>query len=136
MNIDGACHCGELAYEAVIDPDRITVCHCSDCQVMSGTAFRTVAHVMADQFKLVRGTPKTYVKVSESGQPRTMAFCATCGTQLYGTGEGQAAKVISLRVGTCNQRADLAPVRQIWRRSAVGWLNDLDITETHQRQSS
>lgn len=133
MKIDGACHCRELAYEAIIDPKRIGVCHCSDCQIMSGTAFRTVVPVAADQFKLLHGTPKTYVKISESGKPRTMAFCATCGTQLYGTGEGEAAKVLSLRVGTCNQRAGLAPVRQIWRRSAVHWLDDLGISETHDR---
>ena len=87
-----------------------------------------------DQFKLLNGEPKTYVKISESGNPRTMAFCANCGTQLYGTGDGKAAELISLRVGTCNQRADLTPVRQIWRRSAVKWLDDLGIAESHERQ--
>ena len=136
MKIDGACHCGELAYEAVIDPDRIVICHCSDCQIMSGTAFRTVALVRSDQFKLLSGQPKTYVKIGDSGAPRTMAFCGNCGTQLYGTGEGQAAKLISLRVGTSNQRAELTPVRQIWRHSAVNWLDDLGISESHQRAPS
>lgn len=136
MKIDGACHCGELTYEAFIDPNRITICHCSDCQIMSGTAFRTVAHVTADQFKLLSGEPKTYVKTGDSGAARIMAFCGTCGTQLYGTGEGEAAKLISLRIGTSNQRAELAPVRQIWRRSAVNWLDDLGISESHQRAPS
>jgi hypothetical protein len=133
MKIDGACHCGELAYEAIIDLKRISVCHCSDCQIMSGTVFRTVVHLATDQFKLLNGKPKTYVKIGGSGSPRTMAFCGTCGTQLYGTGDGEAAKVLSLRVGTCNQRADLTLVRQIWRRSAVKWLDDLGITESYER---
>ena len=61
MKIDGACHCGQLTYDAVIDPDRITVCHCSDCQTMSGTAFRVVALVAADHFRLSGGTPNSYV---------------------------------------------------------------------------
>ncbi|MGI9408858.1 MAG: GFA family protein [Hyphomicrobiaceae bacterium] len=133
MKIDGGCHCGELAYEAIIDPRRISICHCSDCQIMSGAAFRTVAHVATDQFKLLRGDPRIYVKIAGSGNARTMAFCGNCGTQLYGTGDGEAAKLLSLRIGTCNQRADLRPVRQIWRRSAVKWLDGLGIAESHQR---
>ena len=38
MKVDGACHCGELAYEAEIDPERIGVCHCVDCQILSGVS--------------------------------------------------------------------------------------------------
>lgn len=133
MKIDGGCHCGELTYEAIIDPHKIGVCHCTDCQILSGTPFRTVAHVNMDQFKLLSGKPKIYVKVGGSGLPRNMAFCATCGTQLYGIGDGEAAKVLSLRVGTCNQRAQLRPVRQIWRRSALNWLGDLGIAESHEQ---
>lgn len=132
MKIDGGCHCGELFYEAEIDPDKVRVCHCIDCQILSGAAFRTAVHVAVDQFNLLRGTPKTYVKTGGSGRPRTMVFCGTCGTQLYGTGDGDAAKTLSLRVGTCNQRADLTPQRQIWRRSAVKWLNDLGIADSHE----
>ena len=40
MKIDGQCHCGSITYEADVDPDEIYVCHCTDCQAVSGTAFR------------------------------------------------------------------------------------------------
>ena len=40
MHIDGACHCGGITYEAEIDPDRVGVCHCNDCQRLTGTAYR------------------------------------------------------------------------------------------------
>lgn len=133
MKVDGGCHCGELTYEAEIDPQRIGVCHCVDCQILSGTAFRTAVRVPAADFNLLTGTPKQYTKTGGSGQPRIMAFCGTCGTQIYGTGVGDAAATLSLRVGTCNQRATLRPVRQIWRRSAVRWLDDLGIEDSHSR---
>ena len=42
MKIDGACHCGRISYEAEIDPADVTICHCTDCQTLSGSAFRTV----------------------------------------------------------------------------------------------
>ena len=127
MKIDGGCHCGELTYEAEVDPKRVGICHCTDCQILSGTAFRTAAHVESAKFNLLTGTPRTYVKTGGSGNPRVMAFCGTCGTQIYGTGLGQRAKLLSLRVGTCHQRAMLAPKREIWRRSSVDWLGELGV---------
>ena len=45
MKIDGNCHCGEIAFSAEIDPDQVSICHCSDCQVLTGTAFRTTVPV-------------------------------------------------------------------------------------------
>jgi hypothetical protein len=133
MKIDGGCHCGALKYEADIDPARIGVCHCIDCQILSGTAFRTAVHVNAEDFQLLCGEPKTYIKTGGSGRPRIMVFCGNCGTQLYGTGVDEDAKRISLRIGTSNQRATLKPVTQIWRRSAVTWLNDLGIDKSYEQ---
>jgi len=41
MKIDGACHCGYITYVAEVDPDKAGICHCTDCQTLSGSAFRT-----------------------------------------------------------------------------------------------
>ena len=40
MKIDGACHCGYIRVEGEADPEKTTVCHCTDCQVGTGSAFR------------------------------------------------------------------------------------------------
>ena len=40
MKIDGCCHCGAIAYEAEHDPETVGICHCADCQQLTGTAFR------------------------------------------------------------------------------------------------
>ena len=48
MKIDGHCHCGYITYEADIEPDKTLICHCSDCQTLSGSAFRVVAYTRAD----------------------------------------------------------------------------------------
>ena len=53
MHIDGGCHCGNISYEAEIDPEKVIVCHCTDCQELSGTAFRTVVFVPESQFNLL-----------------------------------------------------------------------------------
>ena len=67
MKIDGRCHCGYIAYEAEIDPDKTLICHCTDCQTLSGSAFRVVAYTREDAFTLLSGELKIYVKTSESG---------------------------------------------------------------------
>lgn len=125
MKIDGNCHCGEIAFSAEIDPDQVSICHCSDCQVLTGTAFRTTVPVARSRLSMTRGTPRTYVKNSESGRPRLQLFCGTCGTPLFTTGEGAAAEVVGIRWGAIHQRAALPPKRQKWCRSSADWLDSI-----------
>lgn len=125
MRIDGACHCGRIAYAAEIDPERVMICHCTDCQTLSGSAFRTVALTRPGGFTLLAGTPRLYVKVSDSGARREQGFCPDCGTPLFSAPDGDGPKVYSIRVGTARQRREILPRLQIWCRSAQPWLAGL-----------
>jgi hypothetical protein len=40
MKVSGRCYCGQISFEAEIQPDKVRVCHCTDCQTLSGSAFR------------------------------------------------------------------------------------------------
>lgn len=126
MKIDGGCHCGNITYEAEIDPGKVGICHCTDCQTLSGSAFRTIVLVPEDAFKLLSGEPKIYVKIGESGAKRAQAFCPECGSPIYATAVGDGPKVYNIRLGTARQRAELTPKIQYWFRSAQHWLTDLD----------
>lgn len=125
MKIDGGCHCGYITYEAEIDPEKVMICHCTDCQTLSGTVFRTAAPTREDTFKLLTGELKIYVKTAESGAKRAQAFCPECGTPIYSSSAGEGPKVHNIRVGTVRQRAALVPKRQIWARSEQPWIGDL-----------
>jgi len=129
MHIDGGCHCGNISYEAEIDPEKVIVCHCTDCQELSGTAFHTVVFVPESQFNLRNGSLKIYVKTADSGTERAQMFCPDCGTQIYATSVGGDEKVLGLRVGTARQRGELRPRRQVWCRSALDWVTDLGAIE-------
>jgi hypothetical protein len=73
MKIDGACHCGFITVEGEADPEKTTVCHCTDCQVGTGSAFRVNVPVPGATFR-IKGQPTTYLKTSaESGNPRLQA---------------------------------------------------------------
>lgn len=125
MQIDGRCHCGAIAYEAEIDPAKVKICHCTDCQTLSGSAFRTVVVTEPGAFHLLSGRPREYIKVAESGRRRIQAFCPECGSPLYSTSDGPEPKSYSIRVGTVLQREQLAPRSAIWARSALPWVRGL-----------
>ena len=124
MKITGKCHCGEIAYEAEIDPEKVGICHCSDCQVLSASAFRTVAIAPAGSFKLTKGQLKTYVKVAESGSKRIQTFCPECGSAIYATNADGTPGAYSIRLGTAHQRRDLNPKFECWTQSALPWHSE------------
>ncbi len=123
MKIDGSCHCQAIAYEAEVQSGSITVCHCNDCQAQSGSVFRANIPAPADGFRLVRGTPRTYLKTADSGRQRLLAFREVCGTTLYACDVDRPV-AYSLRVGTIRQRQQLGtPQRQIWTRRRHAWVS-------------
>jgi hypothetical protein len=125
MKIDGACHCGAIAYEAEVDPGDVGICHCADCQTLAGTAFRTSVSAARENFRILSGEPAIYVKTAESGAKRVQAFCPRCGTPIYATAFDDPDAAYNIRTGTARQRDALVPKQQIWTRSAQRWIKDI-----------
>lgn len=133
MNITGSCHCGAIRYRAEVDPARVTICHCTDCQKLTGTAYRVSVGTRREAFALEQGTPKTYVKTAESGARRAQVFCPECGSPLF-TYDLAAPEVYGLRVGCIDQRRQLAPGKQIWCGSALPWVMDIAALPRRERE--
>ena len=131
MKVSGCCYCGQISFEAEIQPDKVRVCHCTDCQTLSGSAFRTNVPVVQGTFVLKKGEPKTFFKSGDSGNRIVHAFCPNCGTPIYSAVPGEPPGY-SLRVGTLDRRAELVPSRQIWWRSALPWTRDLNLPGTER----
>jgi hypothetical protein len=125
MKIDGRCHCGYVTFEAEADPETVTVCNCTDCQIMSGAPLRAVIVTRTGTFVLLSGKPTEYRKTADSGNVRVQGFCPRCGTALYATSIDDDPKAYNVRLGSVSQRNELAPRKQIFVRSQQGWVNDL-----------
>jgi hypothetical protein len=126
MKINGACHCGAITYEAEVDPAMSRICHCSDCQTMSGAPYRAIVVAKEENFHILSGEPKLYVKTAESGNKRAQGFCGNCGTALFATSVGEGPKIYGLRLGAIKQRDQIRPTGQIWTSSEQSWIHDLD----------
>jgi hypothetical protein len=134
MKVTGGCHCGHIAYEAEVDPATLRVCHCADCQKLTGTAFRTNIASLPGTFRLKSGAPKIYLKTAESGNKRAHAFCPDCGTPIYAAAPEPNPTSYGLWVGGIDQRAQFGPpARQIWCRSALPWSMNISGVERAER---
>ena len=133
MRIDGQCHCGNIANAAAVDPDTVGICHCTDCQTLSGSPYRAAVAAPAADFVLLRGTPRIYIKTADSGTKRAQAFCPDCGTPIYAAAPHDPP-TYSLRIGAIRQRAALRPQRQIWCDSALSRSMDISAIDKRERQ--
>jgi hypothetical protein len=135
MKVDGSCHCGYISIEAEADPERTTICHCTDCQTGTGSAFRVSVPVAGAAFKM-SGEPAAYLKTTaDNGNPRLQTFCPRCGSPIYSTTPGEGTQpMYMLRVGILRQREQFAPKRQNWFRSALPWTRGLPVGQTNEKQ--
>jgi hypothetical protein len=71
------------------------------------------------------GPVKEHTKTGTTGSQRRMVFCPECSTNIYSYMHGTENPFISLRLGAVHQFHQLQPALQIWRNSALPWLDQL-----------
>jgi hypothetical protein len=113
-----------VRYRATIDPGRVSICHCTDCQMLTGSPFRVTVLTGRDDIEMTGG-PKIYIKTSDNGVQRWQHFCPHCGSQLFASGPAPGDQEWGIRWGSVRQRSELPPARQIWCGSAASWIHDL-----------
>lgn len=133
MQISGACFCAKIEYEAEIDEGAVAICHCRDCQVFSGSAFRTSGIVPPERFRFTRGSPRYFDKQADSGAVRRMAFCGECGTHLCSLPTEDQGGFVSIRVATSREFSALRPAMEVFCASRVSWLPGLEGTLAFDR---
>jgi hypothetical protein len=131
MKVHGSCHCGLVKFSAEVDPKLTSVCHCNDCQKLTGTAFRLSVPAITGTFQIESGEPKIYVKVAESGSQRAQAFCPECGSPLFTYGV-ENTTAVGLRVGVLDERSQLPPTWQKWCSSSMPWVQHISQLEEAQ----
>ena len=134
MRVQGSCHCGQITYEAEIEPDSAHICNCSDCQMLTGSAFRVSVRAPKATFRLLTGQPKVYVKTADSGTRRRHAFCPDCGTPVSASADTDDPPTYSLRVGCLKQRAQISPAKRIWCKSALVWAQNVSTLPARDTQ--
>lgn len=80
----GGCLCGAVRFTARAAPLRTTVCHCTFCQRLTGSAFLVEPIFRCEDVEFTGEAPKVYERLSGgSGQAVRVNFCGQCGTTLF-----------------------------------------------------
>lgn len=129
MDISGGCFCGLVEYESELEEKTwVGICHCRDCQIFSGSAFRMACIAGIDAFRFTKGRPKYFDKRADSGSIRRLAFCGECGTHLCSMPSEPDSKpaYVSIRLSTAREFPTLNPTVEIFCDSRVSWLKPLE----------
>ena len=117
--MDGGCQCGSVRYRVEGKPPfGLAVCHCTECQRQSGSAFGMSLAVASSAFKLRSGALKTFEVKCDSGRIKTCAFCLECGTRIY----HQIGNGMSIKAGTLDDTSSLKPDSHYWTMRKQSWV--------------
>jgi hypothetical protein len=126
MQSEGSCYCGKITFTAEVDPSLVVICHCSDCQLFGGSAFRVTCVVKPESLVFRSDDYSVFEKPGDSGKVRRQVFCPVCGTSICSLpASGESGGFVSLRVPTLEVRDQLEPMAQIWCRSRASWLPEI-----------
>lgn len=129
---EGGCLCGAIRYEAMHEPDRVTVCHCRYCQLRSGSSFGSLVYFDAAHVRLLQGETARYSFISESGHRWETAFCSTCATTLFIELEKRPG-LIGVAYGTFDPPTFHFPItREVFTRSKAGFVGAIPADEQHE----
>ena len=76
------CCCVSLRAEVTGEPWIVAICHCTECQRRTGSAFGVSAHFPKGQVR-IEGPSKVYVRAGDSGRKVEFHFCPDCGTSVF-----------------------------------------------------
>ena len=113
----GSCHCGEISYTFSGEPLRQVNCHCKNCRKTSGGPYLANIFVSEDNL-LIKGSPKVYQHLADSGNKMTKKFCGNCGAQMFSLGSGRPGIVI-IRGGTIDNLEIIQPTLNIFVSSKI-----------------
>jgi hypothetical protein len=117
----GGCSCGAIRYEITSFPLLLYSCNCTNCQTASGSAFALNMPVATENFRVLRGEPKGWHRLSTSGAEVTSWFCGDCGARIYGSRKSRPQSM-NLRAGTLDDTGWLIPAGHIFMSSAQPWI--------------
>ncbi len=119
-----SCACGQLAIDCLGEPQKVSLCHCLDCQRRTGSTYGIAAFYLRDDVT-ARGRANAYQRSSDSGHAVKFHFCPECGSSVYWEPERMPA-LIAVAVGAFADPSFPAPTQSVWKQHRHPWVPDQD----------
>ncbi len=115
---NGGCQCGGVRYKCAEQPGELYICHCKECRKQSASAFGISFFVPRASFHLMSGTPRFWVRDTDSGRKVECAFGPDCGSRL-GHQSSDKSETISVKGGSLDEPVDISNAIHIWTSSKL-----------------
>ena len=121
-----SCQCGTVTFRASLPkPLAVYICHCTECQKQSASAFGITAMFPAEGMwplpEEIRPFVGKWTRVADSGNTLECYFCTCCGVRVLHRPilpDGTAKSVISVK-GGCVDGLTLEGAKHVYVRSAL-----------------
>jgi hypothetical protein len=113
------CACGQLCIVCAGEPQRVSVCHCLDCQRRTGSAFGVAAFYPRDAVQ-AEGRECTCRRLGDSGRGLTFHFCPDCGGTVFWEPDFRPDS-IAVAVGAFADPNFPAPTKAVYEGRAHPW---------------
>jgi len=124
---EGGCACGASRFKYEGDIQGKALCHCRDCQKITGSTYSTNIIVPGDGFEVLSGSPKTWSKKADSGNEITSHFCGECGSTLWRDGETFGPSKV-VKVGVMDDPKaieDAKPGIELYVPERISWVSGI-----------
>lgn len=115
----GQCLCGQIRFEFDSQPTDVSICHCSLCRRMTGTAFGVYIKVPAANLTLVSGFDQlnSYAVTDKL----SMLSCQNCGSYVYAT-HADYSGFAYVCLGSLDEQDDFRPGYHEFVGSKANWF--------------
>jgi hypothetical protein len=116
----GQCRCAQVRFSLRGEPDRVGICHCTDCRQESGSVFTFYGIWPAAQFE----------RTGETTEFEGRQFCPRCGSRLFSVDEREA----EIKLGALSQApTPFVPGYELWIKRREPWLRAVEGAEQFEQ---
>jgi hypothetical protein len=115
-----SCACGQLRIACLGEPQKVSICHCLECQRRTGSTYGIAAFFLRNEVT-AEGRASAYRRSSENGFAVTFRFCPDCGSTVFWETE-RKPEAIAVAVGSFADPSFPAPTGSAWNERRHPWV--------------
>lgn len=118
LSISGSCLCEKVSFESKNYFHQFHLCHCSQCQKITGSAYASNLFTAPNNIDWLSGF-ELVKRFDAPGRSISKAFCSECGSGVpYLSSSGKA---LVIPAGCLNGNPDIEPQDNIFCSEKVDW---------------
>ena len=119
--LKGECLCGKMKYEVKNDFKAFYLCHCKQCQKLTGSAFASNLFTSPENIVWLSGRERVLI-YEHPTREFTKAFCEVCGSGVPFINKSGRSLIVP--AGTLADAPTIVPQANIFTSEKACWLHE------------